>query len=79
MEYLKAHSPIYGHFNYTGHFTNVGNFSIMGMEAHNLARTIKETISIRVNDPSLNSNIGKYHLPHIWDKVLLNIPELKLK
>ena len=34
---------------------------------------------IRVNNPSLNRNIGKYHLPHIWDKVLFNIPELKLK
>ena len=36
-------------------------------------------IYIRVNNPSLNKNIGKYHLPHIWDKVLNNITELKLK
>ena len=36
-------------------------------------------IFIRVNNPSLNKNIGKYHLPHIWDEVLFNIPELKLK
>ena len=28
-------------------------------------------------DPSLNRNIGKYHLPHIWDEVLFNMPELK--
>ena len=34
---------------------------------------------IRVNNPSLNRNVGKYHLPHIWDEVLYNIPELKLK
>ena len=40
---------------------------------------IKEAIYIRVNNPSLNRNIGKYHLPHIWDEVLINIPELKLK
>ena len=24
-------------------------------------------------------HVGKYHLPHIWDEVLFNIPELKLK
>ena len=40
---------------------------------------LKEVIYIRVNNPSLNRNIGKYHLPHIWDEVLINIPELKLK
>ena len=36
-------------------------------------RTIKEALFIRANNPSLNRNIGKYHLPHIWDEVLLNI------
>ena len=41
-------------------------------------RTIKEALYIRVNNPSLNRNIGKYHLPHIWDEVLLNISELNL-
>ena len=34
---------------------------------------------IRVNDPSLNRNIGKYYLPHIWDEVLHKTSELKLK
>ena len=42
-------------------------------------RAIKEALYIRVNNPSLNRNIGKYHLPHIWDEVLLNYSELKLK
>ena len=42
-------------------------------------RTIKEAIYIRVNDSSLNRNVGKYHLPHVWDEVLVNISELKLK
>ena len=40
---------------------------------------IKEAIYIRVNNPSLNRNIGKYQLPHIWDEVLNNITELKTK
>ena len=40
---------------------------------------IKESMFIRVNNPSLNKNIGKYHLPHVWDEVLINNIELKLK
>ena len=45
----------------------------------NLARSIKEAILIRVNDPSLNRSNGKYHLPHILDEVVHNTPELKFK
>ena len=45
----------------------------------NQMRTIKEAIYIRVNDPSLKRNVGKYHLPHVWDEVLANISELKFK
>ena len=78
-EHQKAPSPIYDHHNITGHDTTIQNFSIVGREDQNLIRTIKEAIYIRVNNPSLNRNIGKYHLPHIWDEVLNNIPELKLK
>ena len=39
------------------------NFEIVGREGQNLLRTIKEALYIRVNYPSLNRNIGKYHLP----------------
>ena len=78
-EHLKAPSPIYDHQNITGHDTAIENFSIVEREDQNLIRAIKEAIYIRVNNPSLNRNIGKYHLPHIWDEVLINIPELKLK
>ena len=42
-------------------------------------RTIKEGLYIRVNNPSPNRNVGKYHLPHIWDEVLFNTSELKMK
>ena len=45
----------------------------------NLIRTIQESKDIRVNDPCLNMNIGKYHLPHIWDEVLFNTPGCRLK
>ena len=40
---------------------------------------IKESIYIMVNNPTLNRNIGMYNLHHIWDRVLLNNPGLKIK
>ena len=58
---------------------SVEDFSILAREDQNLLITIKEAIYIRANNPSLNRNVGKFHLPHIWDEVLLNISELKLK
>ena len=78
-EQLKASSLIYDHLNITGHNITIDNFSIVGREDQNLIRTIKEAQYIRVNNTSLNRNIGKYHLPHIWDEVLFNTSELKLK
>ena len=48
-------------------------------QGDNLARNIKESIFIRVNNPSLNNNIDKFNLPHIWHRVLLNTPGLNLK
>ena len=32
-----------------------------------------------INNSTLNKNIGKFNLPHIWDRVLLNTPGLTLK
>ena len=78
-EHPKAPSPIYGHSNTVGHNTTLNNFSIVGREEQNLSRLIKESMFTRVNNPSLNRNIGKYHLPDIWDEVLINNIELKLK
>ena len=74
-EHLKTPSPIYDHFNITSHSTTIDNFSIVGREDQNLIRAIKEAIYIRVNNPSLNKNIGKYHLPHIWDE---NVPTITM-
>ena len=78
-EHLKAPSHIYDHCNISGHDVTLNNFSIVGRVEHNLSRLIKESMFIRVNNPSLNKTIGKYHLPHIWDEVLINNIELKLK
>ena len=78
-EHQKTPSPIFDHYNTTGHKISLENFDIVERENQNLMRAIKEALYIRVIDPSLNRNIGKYHLPHIWDEVLFNISELKLK
>ena len=78
-EHLKIPSPIYDNSVIFGHSVTIDNFRIVGREDQNLLRTIKEALYIRVNNPSLNKNIGKYHLPHIWDEVLHNISELKLE
>ena len=57
--------------------STVNNINIIGREDQGMARTIKEAIYIRVNNPTLNSNIGKYNLNHIWERVLFNTPGLK--
>ena len=78
-EHQKAPSPIHDHINSSGHTVSIEDFSILAREDQNFLRTIKEAIYIRANNPSLNRNVGKFHLPPIWDEVLLNISELKLK
>ena len=78
-EHLRAPSPIYGHSNISGHTVTIKNFRILGREDLNLIRTIKEALYIRANNPSLNRNVGKFHLLHIWHEDLLNITELKFK
>ena len=77
-EHVKQPSPIHVHIQQTGHNTTETSFNIIGREDQGLARTIKESIYIRVNNPTLNQNIGKYNLSHIWDRVLFNTPGLKL-
>ena len=72
-------SPIHQHNNQTGHCINHTNFQIIGREEHNLARYVMESMFIRVDDPTLNNNFGKFNLPHIWDRVLINTPGLNLK
>ena len=44
-----------------------------------IAWTINEAMFIRVNDQSLNRNTGKYQLPQIWAKILLNTHDLHLQ
>ena len=77
-EHLKEPSPIHMHSTQTGHSTTPDNFNIIGREDHGLVRTIKESIFIRIKNPTLNRNVGKYNLHHIWDIVLSNTPDLRI-
>ena len=53
-EYLKQPSPIHGHSQATGHPIDNNMFNIIGREDWGQARTIKESIYIRVNNLTLN-------------------------
>ena len=52
-EHLKDPSPIHHHNNNTGHPATQQNFKIIGREGHGLARNIKESIFIRINNKIL--------------------------
>ena len=78
-EHLKEPSPIHHHSITAGHPITQHIFQIIEREGHGIARTIKESIYIRINNPTLNRNIGKFNLHHIWDRVLLNTPGFKIK
>ena len=78
-EHVKEPSPIHHHNNNTGYPTTHHNLKIIGREGNGLARNIEESIFIRVNNSTLNRNIGKFNLSHILDGVLLNTSGLTLK
>ena len=72
------------YLQWDSHHSLSAKYSVIGTLTHraktvcNLARTIKESIYIRVNNPNLNQNTVKYNLRHIWDRVLFNTSGLKL-
>ena len=78
-EHLKAPSPIHLHTTTTGHPVSPYCFSVVDRDSQGMVRNIKEAMYIRVNDPSLNRNLGKFQLSHVWDQVLQDTPTLHLK
>ena len=75
-EHLKASSPI--NTSTSGHPVSPECFTIVNREAQGLTRNIKEAMYIKVNDPSLNRNLGKFQLPQVWDQVLKDTPSRQL-
>ena len=54
-EHQQPPSPIFDHcVSTSGHNFNINKFTLLGREDQNVTRAIKE----RVNDPSLNRNVG---------------------
>ena len=78
-EHFKVPSPIHLHSTTTGHPMDPEQFNIVHKEVNSHSRTIKEAMFICVQDPTLNKNLGKYQLPHIWDHLLLASPTLQHK
>ena len=78
-EHLRAPSHILQHSQSIGHTVDLECFTIIDREAQGATRTIKEAMYIKVNDPSLNRNQGKYNLPHQWDEVLQDTPLVQFK
>ena len=78
-EHFKAPSPICLHSTTTGHPMGPEQFNVVHKEINSHSRTIKEAMFIHVQDSTLNWNLGKYHLPHIWDHLLQASPTLQCK
>ena len=80
-EHLKAPSPIHQHSTTTGHPLDPEHFNIVHKEVNSHARTIKKSMFICVHEPTLNRNLGRYQLLHIWDHLLqaFTSPVLQLK
>ena len=78
-EHFKVPSPIHLHSTTTGHPMDPEQFNIVHKEVNSHSRTIKEAMFICMQDPTLNKNLGKYQLPHIWDHLLQVSPTLQCK
>ena len=72
-EHLRQPPPIHAHIQQTGHSITDTSFNIIGREDQGQARTIKESIFIKVNNPTLNQNIVKYNHRHIWDRAQIGL------
>ena len=61
-EPFKAPSPIHLHSTTTGHPMDPEQFSIIHKEVNSQSRTIKETMFIWIQDPTLNRNLSTNYL-----------------
>ncbi len=77
-ERIKDHisnnsSAIKQHHINTGHSLpdpNDNNIKVINTESNAFKRRVKEAIYIKVNNPPLNQNVGKFNLPPIYDQLL---------
>ena len=69
-EHFKSSSPMCHHTTTTGHPLDPEQCNIVHKEVNSHSRMIKEAMFICMQNPTLNRNLGKYQLPHIWDHLL---------
>ena len=62
---------MYDHQTRTDHTTTVQDFNRVEREGQNFIRIIQESIYKRINNATLNRNIGKYNLAQYRTKVYL--------
>ena len=54
------------------------DFTMIDRESNTLHHQAKETLHIRIKDPSLNRNIGKVRIPSVFNKLLKPSRQLEL-
>ncbi len=77
-ERIKDHltnpnSAIKQHHQNTGHplpDPESNDIKIVNVESNAFKRRVKEAIYIKVNNPPLNQNVGKFNLPPIYNQLL---------
>ena len=79
QEHLRAPSPIY---NMVSLLDTVSMWTVFPLWVGRhlaITRSNKEAMFIRVKDPSLNRDLGKFQIPHIWNEVLHVTPTFLFK
>ena len=60
------------HIESPGHHVDLEKVQILDREPRYFERGVKEAIYIRVNQPSLNRDGGRYKLPKVYDPILMS-------
>ena len=64
------------HIESPGHKIDLEKVKILDREPRWFERGVKEAIYIRINQPTLNKDGGRYKLPNVYDPVLTSLPKV---
>ena len=64
------------HIESPGHYIDLEKVKILDREQRWFERGVKEAIYIRINQPTLNKDGGRYKLPNAYDPVLTSLPKV---
>ena len=74
---IKILSHKWGKLNLPTLLFKVGLLTLINLDLLTLLN-MDLSIFIRVNNPTLKNNVGKFNLAHLWDRILINTLGLKL-